>query len=70
MLEEFKGIKKCGECRHVTTPKGRKQCYTLTRVLDEQVTKKGLPFYPEHVFPVMDELGNTCKRWERRVENE
>lgn len=54
--------KKCENCAHLRTPKG-KQCYTLSRILKEQVRDKGLPFFPNIVIPVLEKAGGTCKRY-------
>ena len=51
----------CMKCIHKTTPK-RKTCYTMTRRLDEELGDK--PFIPVHVIPIMNNIANTCKRYE------
>jgi len=58
--------KDCGDCVHVTTPKG-KQCYTMTRRLDELITSKNLAFVPEHVIPALDKIANECSRYETKA---
>jgi len=60
---------KCADCVRLSTPKG-KQCFTLSRVLKEKVGDKGLPFVPEFVIPVLEELGETCARFKLREEVE
>lgn len=60
--------KKCENCIHITTPKG-KQCYTLSRILNEEIRDKGLPFYPHNVIPVLDSIGVKCKRFKQNIED-
>ncbi len=56
--------RECGNCIHITTPKARVQCYTLTKAV------KGItPFIPENVIPVLDELAKNCKRFELKKED-
>jgi hypothetical protein len=61
-LKTFNAIHDCADCIHISTPKG-KQCYTISRVLKEKTRDLGLPFYPGNVIPVLDELGEKCKRF-------
>jgi hypothetical protein len=60
-------INKCENCVHITTLRS-KQCYTLSRILKEQVTDKGLPFFPNIVIPILEETGRTCKRFKEVVD--
>jgi hypothetical protein len=53
--------RECGKCIHITTPKRRVQCYTLTNAI-----KNISPFYPENVIPVMDKLAENCKRYKEK----
>lgn len=57
-------MRKCENCAHLATPKGT-QCYTLARILKEQIRDKGLPFLPNVVIPVLERVGRTCKRYEK-----
>ncbi len=61
-IKTFETLHDCIDCIHVSTPKG-KQCHTISRVLKEKIRDKGLPFYPGNVIPVLDELGEKCKRF-------
>ena len=63
-LKSVKSINDCADCIHLRTLKG-KQCYTITRTLKERVRDKGLPFYPNIVIPILDELGEHCKRYKK-----
>jgi hypothetical protein len=52
----------CAKCSHVVTPKG-KQCYTLTRRLNELVGDTENAFVPERVVPALDTIAEECKRY-------
>lgn len=52
----------CGNCKHVSTPKG-KQCYTMSRRLKELISDKGRIFSPEHVIPALIEIEKSCSRY-------
>ena len=54
--------KECGNCIHISTPKG-KTCYTLTRRLSELVRGTGKLFIPSNVIPALDEIAKNCKRY-------
>jgi len=55
-------INDCADCVHISTPKG-KQCYTISRMIKEKIRNKGLPLNPIIVIPLLDELGENCKRY-------
>lgn len=55
-------INDCADCIHVSTPKG-KQCYTISRMITEKIRNKGLPLNPTILIPLLDELGENCKRY-------
>lgn len=58
-------MKECGNCIHVSTPKG-KSCYTMTRRLKELVEDKGNPFIPRFVIPALKQIVDECKRYKEK----
>lgn len=54
--------RKCTDCTHVSTPKGR-QCYTMTRRLKELITDKKMAFLPCNVLPALDQIAKECDRY-------
>lgn len=52
----------CADCSHLRTPKG-KQCYTLSKMVKEKIRDKGLPLDPIILIPLLDSLGEKCKRY-------
>lgn len=60
-------MNKCDNCVHLRTPKGQ-QCYTLSRILKEQVRDKGLSFFPSVVIPVLERIGRTCRRYKEATD--
>ena len=52
----------CANCTHVATAAG-KQCYTLTRRLNELVAGAGKSFCPASVIPALDQIAGECKRY-------
>jgi hypothetical protein len=56
----------CAKCMHVSTPAGN-QCYTMTRRLKELISDAGKPFTPEFVVPALDQIADTCKRYEGAI---
>lgn len=70
-LKSVERINDCADCFHLSTPKG-KQCYTISRMIKEKIKEKGLPFDPTVVIPLLDELGEHCKRYQasNKIESE
>lgn len=70
--EDFKCVEiihDCADCTHLSTPKG-KQCYTISRMIKEKTRNKGLPLDPTILIPLLDELGEHCKRYQASDEIE
>lgn len=63
--KEFKDteqINDCADCNRLRTPKG-KQCGTISRMIKEKIRAKGLPLDPKILIPLLDKLGEECKRY-------
>ncbi len=62
-LKSIESIHDCVDCIHVSTPKG-KQCYTISRMIQEKIRNKGLPLDPIILIPLLNKLGEYCKRYQ------